>query len=1363
MFLKKKEKYYLGLDIGTDSIGWAVTDPKYNLIKYKKNAMWGSYCFDAANLADERRGFRTAQRRLDRRQARINILQELFAEEIAKTDSKFFIRLKESALWAEDKSTKSKNALFDDEAYTDADYHEQFPTIHHLIVYLMNVEKTYDIRLLYIACAYLIAHRGHFLIDVNKENLDAVTDFSSVYNGLMDCFSDGIALPWECSSEDFAKIMKKKISVSKKKSEFKALLWNGKKPQFNEDEDFLCRPDILIDLISGGKCRLSDLFANDGYKELENNSVTLASADFDDIFSQLRSSLDDEQCVLLEKAKAVYDWALLVDILNNRKYISEAKVDIYEQHKKDVAFLKKIIKKYLPKKYNEVFRDASDKNNYTAYSYNVSSVHEELPEKFKKCTQEEFCKYLRSVVSKIDVDDDDKDSYDDMISRLEDNSFCPKQVTGDNRVIPYQLYWNELNLILKKAEPFFDFLGRSDKYCTVSEKILSLMEFRVPYYVGPLVSANKSSFAWMVKRSDAPDEKIYPWNFNKIVDRDASEEAFIKRMTCKCTYCAGEDVLPQCSLLYSKFCVLNEINNIRINNEPISVECKQLIYTELFEKYRKVTVKRIKDLLISTGNMKKDDEISGVDITIKSSLNSYHDFKSLISRKVITEADAEEIIKRITYTQDKNRLKKWLKANYKLSDDDLRYVSRLNYTDFGRLSAKVLTGYQDLKDGQICNPNIIEMLWETNYNLMQLLSDRFSYSAQIQADNTAYYADKPQKLNDRLDEMYISNAVKRPIIRTLDIVKEIGSIMGGQPEKIFIEMARGANADQKKKRTSSRREQITALFDKFPADEVRELSEQLDSKSDAELQSEKLFLYFTQLGKCMYSGQSIDITKLSSNEYNVDHIYPQSKTEDDSISNKVLVLSVINDKKKDTYPLSEVEGDIQGKMTPFWTMLRDKELISKIKYDRLTRKTGFTDDELAGFINRQLVETRQSTKAVAELLGEMFPESEIVYVKAGIVSKFRQEYSMLKCRCVNDLHHAKDAYLNIVMGNVYNVRFTKNPANFIKSGEKYTLNLMSMLKYDISRNGVFAWDKEESIANVRNTVNKNNIRYVRYSYVKKGGLFDANPMRRGKGQIPLKKGLDINKYGGYNKATVSYFYLIKYKDKSKQQISFVPIELYRAADIKTSDDVKRFCENELGFKDVTVLLNGRKIKINTLLEIDGFRANLSCKSNNTLWFKGGMQLVLGSEWEEYVKRLSSFSEKYNESVRMKRTPYKITAFNKIDKEHNCELYTILKNKLSGTVYSVLMATPISVLEKGEKVFEELSVEDQSIALLHIIELFGCSNPGGKDLTLINGKAKQGILTLNMNISNSKGVKCIRIIDQSPTGLIEKRSENLLEL
>ena len=38
-------------------------------------------------------------------------------------------------------------------------------------------------------------------------------------------------------------------------------------------------------------------------------------------------------------------------------------------------------------------------------------------------------------------------------------------------------------------------------------------------------------------------------------------------MTNKCTYLINEDVMPRQSILYSRFCVLNELNNIRINNK----------------------------------------------------------------------------------------------------------------------------------------------------------------------------------------------------------------------------------------------------------------------------------------------------------------------------------------------------------------------------------------------------------------------------------------------------------------------------------------------------------------------------------------------------------------------------------------------------------------------------------------------------------------------------------------------------------------------------------------------------------------------------------------------------------------------------
>lgn len=88
------------------------------------------------------------------------------------------------------------------------------------------------------------------------------------------------------------------------------------------------------------------------------------------------------------------------------------------------------------------------------------------------------------------------------------------------------------------------------------------------------------------------NEKIYPWNFDDVVDKDKSAENFIMRMTNKCTYLVGEDVLPNQSILYSKFRVLNELNNLKINGEKPDVEVKKKIYNELFLTGNPVTTKR---------------------------------------------------------------------------------------------------------------------------------------------------------------------------------------------------------------------------------------------------------------------------------------------------------------------------------------------------------------------------------------------------------------------------------------------------------------------------------------------------------------------------------------------------------------------------------------------------------------------------------------------------------------------------------------------------------------------------------------------------------------------------------------------------
>lgn len=95
-----------------------------------------SDCLMQQETAEERRGFRTNRRRLDRRNWRLELLQEIFAEEINQVDDGFFLRMKESRYLPEDKRGKDGNcpelpyAIFADHDYTDKNYHKQFPTIY---------------------------------------------------------------------------------------------------------------------------------------------------------------------------------------------------------------------------------------------------------------------------------------------------------------------------------------------------------------------------------------------------------------------------------------------------------------------------------------------------------------------------------------------------------------------------------------------------------------------------------------------------------------------------------------------------------------------------------------------------------------------------------------------------------------------------------------------------------------------------------------------------------------------------------------------------------------------------------------------------------------------------------------------------------------------------------------------------------------------------------------------------------------------------------------------------------------------------------------------------------------------------------
>lgn len=1344
------QDYFLGLDMGTGSLGWAVTDDKYEVLRRHGKSLWGVRLFESANTAEERRGFRTARRRLDRRNWRLQILQELFAEEIAKVDPGFYLRMKESKYYPEDKrDLKGKcpelpYALFVDENFTDKDYHKQFPTIYHLRKRLMETEETPDMRLVYLAFHHILKHRGHFLL---SGNINEIKDFKVTFSQMIENVKNE-ELDFELSIDDeecsFIETVLKDRNITK--SSKKTQLWKrlGAKSACEKG---------LLNLIVGGKVKLKDIFNNSDLEECEKSAISFSDSGYDDYIGVVEAELG-EQYYIIESAKAVYDWAVLADILKDSPSISEAKIKIYEKHKSDLAYLKEIVKEYLSKEeYNKVFVTTEDKVcNYCAYIGMTKKNGKKTDLQSKQCNREEFYDFLKkNVLTKLKNLEVEEKVYLYLEEEIEKETFLPKQVNKDNGVIPHQIHQYELERIIENLADRIPFLKEN------GEKIKQLFSFRIPYYVGPLNKNNNAEyhkFSWAVRKSD---EKIYPWNFTEVIDVEESAEKFIRRMTNKCTYLYGEDVLPKDSFLYSKFMVLNELNNLRLNGEKISVELKQKIYEEVFQRYRKVTQKKLKNYLIREGVTGKEAEITGIDGDFKASLTAYHDFKEKLTGAELSQKDKEEIILNIVlFGDDKKLLKKRIDRKFPdLTDNQRKSICTMSYKGWGRFSKKFLEEIMAPapETGEVWN--LITALWETNDNLMQLLSKEYFFAEAVEVFNSG-----KKKLNlsyETVEELYVSPAVKRQIWQTLKVVKEIEKIMGGKPKRVFVEMARDK---QENKRTESRKKQLQDLY-KTCKNEERDWIVELGNYEDHQLRSDKLYLYYTQKGRCMYSGEIIPIGELWDNtKYDIDHIYPQSKTMDDSLNNRVLVKKVYNANKSDTYPIAK---EIREARSPFWKSLLDRGFISKEKYNRLTRNEEFTANELAGFIERQIVETRQGTKAVAEILKQALPQTEIVYVKAKTVSQFRQAYQkdpvFVKVREMNDLHHAKDAYLNIVVGNTYYVKFTKNAAWFVKENPGRTYNLEKMFtgKYDVERNGELAWKAggHGTIIAVKKQLSKNNILVTRKAYEVKGGLFDQQIMKKGKGQVAIKGNderlSNIRKYGGYNNAAGAYFMLVKSKDKKGNEIrtiEFIPLYLKNVIE-KSEEDALEYLRQERELREPDILI--KKIKKDTLFRVEGSKMWLSGRTGERLLFKNANQLLLSAETSQTLKRVVKFNLRRKENKNVK-----ITEKDGIDENMLIQLYDTFLWKIQNTIYGVRLSAQEKTLEEKRDAFLGLALEEKSLVLYEILHIFQC-NGSSANLKSIGGSGSAKILPMNNNIT-----KCqqICIINQSLTGVYEQEIDLL---
>ena len=1152
----ENKNYSIGLDIGTNSVGWAVITDDYKVPSKKmkvlgntdkhfiKKNLIGALLFDEGTTAEDRRFKRTARRRYTRRKNRLRYLQEIFSEEMNKVDSSFFHRLDDSFLIPEDKRG-SKYPIFATLA-EEKKYHKQFPTIYHLRKQLADSKEKTDLRLIYLALAHMIKYRGHFLyeeaFDIKNNDIQKIfNEFISIYNNTF----EGNSLSGQ--NVQVEAIFTDKISKSAKRERVLKLFPDEKSTGLFSE---------FLKLIVGNQADFKKHF------DLEEKAPLQFSKDtYDEDLENVLGQIGDDFADLFVAAKKLYDAILLSGILtvtdpSTKAPLSASMIERYENHQKDLAVLKQFIKTNLPEKYVEVFSDQS-KDGYAGYIDG-------------KTTQEAFYKKIKNLLSKFE-------ETDYFLDKIEREDFLRKQRTFDNGSIPHQIHLQEMNAILRRQGEHYPFLKDN------KEKIEKILTFRIPYYVGPLARGNRD-FAWLTRNSD---QAIRPWNFEEIVDKASSAEEFINKMTNYDLYLPEEKVLPKHSLLYETFAVYNELTKVKFiaeglrNYQFLDSGQKKQIVNQLFKEKRKVTEK---DIIHYLHNVDGYDgiELKGIEKQFNASLSTYHDLLKIIKDKeFMDDSKNEEILENIVHTltifEDREMIKQRLAQYDSLFDEKvIKALTRRHYTGWGKLSAKLINGICDKQTGKTILNYLIDD-GQINRNFMQLINDDgLSFKEIIQKAQMVGEIDDVKQV---VRELPGSPAIKKGILQSIKIVDELVKVMGHAPESIVIEMARENQTTARGKKNSQQRY-------KRIEDALKNLAPGLDSNilkehptDNIQLQNDRLFLYYLQNGRDMYTGKALDINQLISCD--IDHIIPQAFIKDDSLDNRVLTSSKDNRGKSDNVPSLEVVD----KMKVFWQQLLDSKLISERKFNNLTKaeRGGLDERDKVGFIKRQLVETRQITKHVAQILDARYNTEvnekdkknrtvKIITLKSNLVSNFRKEFRLYKIREINDYHHAHDAYLNAVVAKAILKKYpklepefvygdyqkydlkryisrSKDPKEVEKATEKYFFysNLLNFFKEEVhyadgtivkrenieysKDTGEIAWNKEKDFATIKKVLSLPQVNIVKKREEQTGGFSKESILPKGNSDklIPRKtKDIlwDTTKYGGFDSPVIAYSILL---------------------------------------------------------------------------------------------------------------------------------------------------------------------------------------------------------------------------------------------
>lgn len=1041
--IKNKIPYTIGVDIGTGSVGAvAINNETLQPLTFRGRPALLAHTFEQADTAEATRLSRGASRGYDRRIKRIQMVQKLFAPYI--NNSGFFSLEDNGHFWNNSNNflNKTLSEILRECGYSKKEIAEQFPTIYHLRKHLIDSNEKMDLRLVYLAVHNLTKYRGHFL----NEGLQFEGNDSSGDELIITLLNDYIRLnelpPVDQFTNKFVEEIDTHLKNTKKTRTDRA---NAIRDVLLTEINQISKTNAnnLGKLLVGSSVGLNTIFFS---KEDEVGKGKIAvSNDFEEL---VLDTLDEDQIAFIENVQKLYLSMIFEEIMAGEKTVAHAKVKHFKEFKEELLELKDFIykahgkeeyQKYFVTKPN-IMREYDDTHSPTVFK-NLSYFDKYRLARKLTTNDSELYKELKKLLKKELANEKLDERRVKLQKRVDNEELLRFLNTTDNSAIPYQNSVYEIKEILSKQSKHYDFIDD-----TFIENIITIVSFRIPYYIGPLVknikdNPEQSKFGWSTRKIDT---NITPLNFDEVIDKSDSAREFIERMTNTCTYLTDKKVLPKHSLLYQEMEVLNELNGIQIRHVEeapkrgfrLAVEERDNVIEHLFKNQKKVSHKALMNYFKKSEAGYTDQTIYGTqkESEFASSLSTYVDFKRIIGKEKLENhmREIDLIVFWITIYNEKDIIEDNLNQYFHesndegfLTDNEIADILKLNYSGWGRISKEALTmeGYED--------ESIISLMRKHTMNFMEALTDsQYAINETFEQYNKQGM-DSYEITDEEIDNLQCSPALKRGIRATIKIINEYVEIFG-EPTNIVLEFAR---EEGEKKRTVDRKKAWETLTrsEKLEKDpDFKHLFDELkDNPQVLDDINEKIYLYLHQGAKCMYSLEHIHLIDLIRNpkDYQVDHILPRSFVKDDSLDNKVLVTTKANQDKKGTLMPRQIYQNLNYKKIEWWNLLLDKNMITKSKFFKLMKEE-FTESDKEGFIARQLVETRQISVHVRNLLEKQFNYDEkdrvkISTLKAGIISEVRRGVDIPKIRQLNDHHHAIDALL---------IAGTYTFANIIKPG-----------------------------------------------------------------------------------------------------------------------------------------------------------------------------------------------------------------------------------------------------------------------------------------------------------------------------------------